>query len=144
MTFALNDSPHIIFRAVDHPIEVWTQVHGWIDRALDQEHSLITAADAFESLLRKRMKLWVIYSHGVPTGAFITQIETGTRGRALNVIALGGEGMDDWIESWSEAMTIYGRECQCRYIFEMGRRGWVRVMDRYGWVDGPATMIKVL
>jgi hypothetical protein len=140
----LDASPHITVRVVDHPIEVWSKVSHWIERALDSEYGLMTLGDVFNEIVRNNMVLWALHSHGQIVGCFVTKVEHGSKGRALNIIALGGEGMDDWIESFSHAVVRYGREHQCRYIFEMGRYGWVRVLERLGWTTGPATMLKVL
>jgi hypothetical protein len=111
---------------------------------MEHEFALISAADVFDRIVQRRMTLWGIYDRGRLSGAMVTQIETGSRGKALNVIALGGSDMDQWLEPLIEALTAYGKNNRCRYIFEMGRRGWLRVLDKHGWVDGPATMIKVI
>jgi hypothetical protein len=144
MSLAFADFVHVVVKPIDHPVEQWTRVHRWVDQALAHEHSLIDASDVFDRVIQKRMKLWGIYEYGSLSGAMVTQMESGSRGRALNVVALGGEGMDHWLESLLERLTQYARENECRYIFEMGRRGWLRVLDKHGWVDGPATMIKVI
>lgn len=144
MQAARSPPSAIAIRIIDHPIESWTRVHDWIEQALGHEQALIGAVDVFNALINRRMTLWGIYDHDHLCAVFVTQIETGSKGRALNIIALGGTGMDDWIESFSAAVTRYARDHQCRFVFEMGRRGWLRVLDKLGWVDGPATMIKVL
>jgi hypothetical protein len=146
---ALNDSwpkghdSHIVISSLD-AMAVWTQTHDWIDRALDHPLSLITAADVFTKLLRGDMVLWGVHEHGVLVGAFVTRIESGSRGRAIDVVALGGEGMPRWIESFSAFVTRYARENHCRFVFEMGRPGWIKVLDKLGWTPGPATMVMVI
>jgi hypothetical protein len=148
----LNDSwklysdlnPAVVCATVDHPMDVWSQVFGWIDKATNNEWSLIGANDVFNDLLRHAMTLWTIRDHGNLVGAYVTKVECGSKGKALNIIALGGIGMADWIASFDRAVSIYAREHRCAYIFEMGRPGWRRVLDPLGWWRGPATMVKVL
>jgi hypothetical protein len=144
MSLARNDSPDIDIRIIDQPMEIWGSAYRWVERGLEHEFALISAADVFDRIVQRRMTLWGIYDRGRLSGAMVTQIETGSRGKALNVIALGGSDMDQWLEPLIEALTAYGKNNRCRYIFEMGRRGWLRVLDKHGWVDGPATMIKVI
>jgi hypothetical protein len=92
------------------------------------------------------MCLWSIFEDDKEVAAYVTEIMTATRGKALNVVALGGEvgSMPKWIDVFDEAVTKYGRDNGCHLLFEMGRDGWRRVLDRHGWVDGPSTMMKVL
>lgn len=142
----LNDSwpDGISISKIEHPIEVWSRVHRWMEEAFDNEWCLMSEVDAFNELLRKTMNLWTIHSKGELVGAFITKVESGSRGHALNLVAVGGENMDDWIAALDETITAYARRNNCRMIAEMGRPGWVKVFGKLGWIIGPPVMIKVL
>jgi hypothetical protein len=143
----LNDSypvDHIHVHPVEHPIEVWSRVHHWLDRAFDQSHSLVTAADMFHDIVRRNSTLWVVEKRKRLLGTFITRIERGSRGKALNLVAIGGDGMKDWIESFDAAFTQYAHAQGCKFTCVVGRKGWVRVLGRLGWVPGAHTMMKVL
>jgi len=144
LALKVDDSTAVLIKIIDEPITVWSAVHRWIEDGLKHEHALISAADVFDRILRQHMTLWAIYDYGTLVGAFVTQVESGSRGRALNVISLGGENMEDWLAPLIESLVEYGRTNRCAYIFEMGRKGWLRVLERHGWVEGPRTMIKVI
>lgn len=148
---ALNDSwvlfsdrvPNIRIATVDHPLEVWSQVHRWIEKAYDNDWSICNAVDVFNEIIKRHATLWLVHDGQQLVGTFVTKIESGSRGRALNVVALGGEGMADWISAFDHSVTTYAREHRCHLIAEMGRPGWIRVLGNLGWVVGPPTMMKV-
>jgi len=134
----------IVIRPVEHPIEVWSRVHHWLDRAFDQSDSLVTAADMFHEIVAKRATLWVIEKDRKPLATFVTRIEHGSRAKALNLVAIGGERMREWLEPFDESFTRYAREQGCKFTCVIGRKGWVRVFGRLGWQPGAHTMMKVL
>lgn len=137
--------PVISIRVIEDPIMVWVGgMHRWVESGLKHDLGLIGASDVFDRILRKHMTLHGIYDGDTLVGGFVTQIESGSRGRALNIISLGGENMDDWLEPLIESLVDYGRTNHCRYIIEMGRKGWRRVLDKHGWVEGPTIMLKVI
>jgi hypothetical protein len=92
----------------------------------------------------KKWRAWDILRSDSPCGAMVTEIVGGEKGRAVSVVALGGDGMKYWLPAVVRALEDYGRLNDCRYIFEMGRTGWTRTLASFGWVEGPATMLKVL
>jgi hypothetical protein len=135
--------PHVAVWQVQHPMEVWSDVHRWLERAYDNDWSICSASDVFNDILRKQAALWVVRIDGRLVGCFVTKIEYGSKGRGLNVVALGGEGLADWVESFDMAVTHYAKSHNCRLIAEMGRPGWIRVLGKLGWSPGPPTMMKV-
>jgi hypothetical protein len=123
---------------------VWVDAHDWIDQALDHPCSLITARDVFHALLDGKMKLWGIYRFGILVGVFVTEIVSGSRGHGLNIVALGGKGMTDWIDDFDSCVTNLAKAYHCKFVAEMGREGWRRVLAPLGWIEAPSMMMKVL
>jgi hypothetical protein len=116
-----------------------------IGRALnDSPFSLMTPDDIDWNIASKKYRLWHVYDCGNPVGAFVTEIVYGGKGRAVNVVALGGDGMPNWIDAVSAALVDYAKMNQCRYVAEIGRTGWRRVLAKLGWVRGPIMMIKAV
>ncbi len=111
--------------------------------AYDNEWSICNAVDAFNDILRKQAVLWTVHIDDTLVGCFVTKIEYGSKGRGLNVMALGGERLAEWVEALDMALTHYARKHNCRLIAEMGRPGWIRVLGNLGWTLGPPTMMKV-
>lgn len=122
---------------------IWPQVSGWLDDALRKTHSLLTVEDLQRNVRIGTMRLWVVHRDDRVVATFVTEIARGGRGGAVNVMALGGALMDNWLDDVVESLDAYARANDCVYVVEMGRSGWNRVLEKRGWVPGPSVMIKV-
>lgn len=125
-------------------MKVWPDVSGWLEAALEKTNSLLNSEDLRRAVRSGTMRLWLVQEKAVLLAAFVTEIVRGGRGGAVAIMALGGENMTRWIESFSRAMEDYAKANECRMVIEMGRAGWQRVLERLGWSDGPHVMVKVI
>lgn len=55
--------------------------------------------------------------------------------RAYSVFFLGGREMRDWLPSFLGAIEARAKELGCSAIETGGRRGWKRLLSRYGYLD---------
>lgn len=124
-------------------MDLWPQVAGWLDGALAKTHSLLTVEDLQRNVRNGSMRLWAVSQNDSLVAAFVTEIVRGGRGGAVNVIALGGKGLVEWLDDVIESLDAYARANDCLYVVEMGRSGWNRALSRRGWVPGPNVMMKV-
>lgn len=132
-------------RDVIQSITEWPMVESFVKEALDQDkHTLLTPDDIRHQLRSNRMKLWMIYDDVRLIGAFVTEIVSGSRGKAVNIICLSGSNMNDWIADFSHEMSRYAVAHHCRYVCEMGRAGWTRILSKLGWVDASSVMLKMV
>lgn len=127
-------------------LETWkTGAEARIAAALGKTPTLITAGDIEDSLRRGGMRLWSIFDgDGATLASFVTEIVRGSGGAAVNVVAIGGADMSAWIGKITDELVAYAKRHGCKYIAEMGRPGWRKVLSEHGWVDGPAVMIKAV
>jgi len=80
-----------------------------------------------------QVQLWAAFEDALCYGAVITEV-TGYPGlSALTILFLGGVQFDRWMEQTIEAMVRFAKEEDCSRIEFMGRRGWKRLMEPYGW-----------
>lgn len=121
----------------------WPQVSGWLDDALKKTGSLLTIEDLRRHVRNGSYRLWLIYRNDRVVAAMVTEIVRGGNGCGVYVVALGGQGMDSWLEEVVESLDAYSRANECKYVVEMGRPGWSRVLERLGWIEGPRLMMKV-
>lgn len=121
----------------------WPQVSGWLDDALKKTGSLLTVDDLRRNVRTGNYRLWLVDREDRVVAAMVTEIVRGGNGCAVYVVALGGTGMDDWLEDVVESLDAYSRANECKYVVEMGRPGWSRVLERLGWTEGPRLMMKV-
>jgi len=140
--FLHSDSPVTIAEPV--LASAWPHVKRWLDAALDNEFSLLTSTDLFHAIANGKMALRVVHIERVMVAAYVTEVVTGGRGSALNVIALGGKRLREWIDPLRKAWDAEARDNRCRMIVFMGRRGWRRIFAPYGYVAGPPTTVRML
>jgi len=116
----------------------------WIAEGLEHEHALCSVEDIERGIARGGMRLWDVFDENdAHVASFLTEVVSGSKGKAVHLIALGGVRMESWLASVSKAVADYAREIGARYVVEMGRPGWKRVLAEHGWVEGPVVMLKV-
>lgn len=76
------------------------------------------------------MQLWIVDDY---RAACVTQIVVYPQHKACLVVALGGEGMDEWFDELMEAVETWARGMGCRYVEEYGRKGWARIGAKRGY-----------
>ena len=106
--------------------------------------SLLSVKDVENAVRLGDASLWeVIDETGNDVASYVTEIVRASNGAAVNVMAIGGDQLEEWVEVASQALREYMTQLGCLYVFERGRPGWKRILSRHGWSDGPATMIMV-
>ena len=96
MTAALQ-VPMISIKRVDNLQSVWVDVCNWIDAALDHPAGLLSSRDVYHAVLDGRMDLHVIRGGDAIHAVIVTEFVSGSRGRGLSVVAIGGRHMDEWL-----------------------------------------------
>jgi hypothetical protein len=126
----------------EEAIRLWPRAKPWIQEALDQFPTITGIDDVEEGLRRGTFRLWEIYDADAHlVAAFVTEIVSASCGRAVNVVALGGDEAVDAMEHFTFALRRYAKAMGCRVVCEMGRVGWMRVLARHGWERGPVMMM---
>lgn len=101
-----------------------------------------SAHKILEHIWEGKAELFTVSRDGRPVGAFVTESIRRKVGRALHVWALGGEGVDDWLEALLEYLEELKRLSGANVVTMAGRRGWVRKLIPYGWRTDYVHMIK--
>ena len=106
---------------------IWEKVHEHLLRMTPHSEGELEPDDFFEALTDAEMQLWVAIENKEIMAAMVTQIVPYPRKRILRIIAIGGDGMDGWIdklpmiEDWALEMGCTSLEC-------WGRKGWLKVL----------------
>ncbi len=78
-----------------------------------------------------KRQLWVITDAAQVLAAVITQIDDNNGKKIGIIVYAGGEGARHWVhyyESWRE----YFRERGCTELEVIGRKGWKKLLEKYG------------
>lgn len=118
----------------------WPIVASMIEKALSEETSL---DDIYNGLLDEKMGLLVVSDNGIKA-ACVCEFIDYPQINALRVIALGGDGMKEWLPDLIEFLDTWAIENNMNRIEQMGRNGWDRVLPEYGYEKRYIFMTKEL
>lgn len=100
-----------------------------VDRGYAEADELMPD-DVEESLLSKKLLLWVALQGGHAVAAMTTQLYRGRSGNHLFLLACGGDRLFVW-KHLMEEIEKYARAEGCVKIRAQGRRGWLRTLDGF-------------
>ncbi len=109
---------------------VWPKVAHLIRPAIEYVDSGFTEADIYGKILVSDMQLWVV---GDYQAAAVTQIILYPRHKTCLVVALGGDGIEEWFDELMGTIEDWSKEMGCTYVEEFGRKGWERVGSERGY-----------
>lgn len=127
----------------EHIDAFWDEAAPFIERAIP-EGSLVSLEGVYTRLKAQRHQLWFLTERHHLKAVVVTEIRQYDLGRALEVLYLSGEGMEDWIKGLEGVLASFGREENCDYIMQDGRKGWLRTLRTLGWEEMNTRMIRRL
>lgn len=64
--------------------------------------------------------------------AFTTSIYATPRGKTLELVAIGGHNIHNWL--WAlDKLANWGAECGCKRLLASGRKGWSKLLKAQGF-----------
>lgn len=119
----------------------WPIVSGFIEPALSDE---ITIHDVYQRLMNDNMALLSISDKGEIKGACVLQDIDYPQKYALRVVALGGREMKSWLKPLVKYIDKWAEDVGADRIEQMGRDGWVKVLNEHGYEKRLTLMTKEL
>lgn len=98
-----------------------------------------TLESVLEDLKAQRSLLWVLQTDGAIRAAAVCYPDR--KASAVHVWLLGGDDMDEWLDSLIAALERYARDEGLEAIQAGVRMGLARVLNRRGW-DMEYTMVR--
>jgi hypothetical protein len=123
--------PEIMMTGIetDNLLFLWPTVSKFLQPALDHGETL---DDMLTKLYLKEAQLWVTFEHNEPIAAVVTEIhDLGEQGKLCNIWAVGGTGINRWID-FLDMIEDWARANGCRkVIVEKTRKGVQRLLKNY-------------
>jgi hypothetical protein len=110
-----------------HVPELWLKILPLVESALEQGHGEYEAEDIYQALLSRDMQLW---TDGCGIG--VTEIVRYPQKSVCWVVLASGGPMADWLPQVS-VIERWAKSKGCAEIRAIGRAGWARAMEKYGW-----------
>jgi len=112
---------------------IWKQIEPLLLKPLEIDGFAYMPKDIFDSLLKKKMQLWI--SWNVKTNnveaAIVTEIIDYPRLRSCRYFLAGGTNMKSWFNPIKEQIEQWAIKNKCQRIELVGRKGWVKWLKDY-------------
>lgn len=105
-------------------------------KRVDYPYTMAEIAGKIESC---DMQLWMTHDLDM---AWVTQILVFPRYKVFEIVAGGGEGLDEWLVDSDELFTAFASHHGCKYIEVQGRPGWTKVTKPLGYAPVWTTIRK--
>ena len=109
----------------------------WIEAALSYSDHTHTFDDIAAGILSGRFRLWE-----KPRGCAVTEFIVYPRKKVCNVFLAGGDMQV--IKDLQEPCSEFARMNGCSELVLTGRKGWVRALEKNGWVESHVSMKRAL
>lgn len=104
----------------------WKECSHFIEDAMESSLGE-SAVDLYIELLSDRAQLWT-----VEEGAAVSRVLQAKK-KVLHIVALGGRGMESWIDGLMQEWKYFALNHGCDLIMAVGRPGWKKVFPRLGF-----------
>ena len=112
---------------------IWKQIEPLLLKPLEIDGFAYMPKDIFDSLLKKKMQLWISWNVKTNTveAAIVTEIIDYPRLRSCRYFLAGGTNMKSWFNPIKEQIEQWAKLNKCQRIELVGRKGWVKWLKDY-------------
>jgi hypothetical protein len=122
---------------------VWHDVAPFLERALKYAHFKYLLDDIYKAIQKNDMQLWLAYTDEGMCACFVTNVLEFPQERTLEIVFCGGKNMRVWVADVWKVISDFGRISHCKACEVIGRRGWKRVLTKFGFKE-VQTIFRVL
>lgn len=91
--------------------------------------------DLLAGIRERRFALWAVYARSIAVAGIVTRPRVGTSGELhCHLWLVGGSRLSEWAGDFIEKLKPWARENGCTMITGNGRKGWDRIVRRFGGV----------
>ncbi len=111
----------------------WPIVEPHIARAAAESYGFTTVEEVKQAAGAADMQCFAILEGLKSVAACVTEIKIKHDVKSLHVVCLGGHGIDEWLPALLETLEAFKEVAGCDGIMCVGRAGWVRKLQKFGW-----------
>jgi hypothetical protein len=117
-----------------HEVDEWWPLF-WPLLAMAEEYNAgvpIEKEPTLQAIKNGEVQAWACLGADGVELAFTTTIYNTPRGKTLEIAAIGGVGVKDWL--WViDKLAEWGASCGCKRLLATGRKGWTRILKNAGF-----------
>lgn len=112
---------------------VWDSLWSLLDKAEEYNAGVpITETDTKEAIKTGKVQGWACMDGDRMVLAFTTTIYETPAGKTLEIVAVGGTRLDEWM--WTlDRVAEWGQSLGCKRLLTSGRKGWIKVLSKVGF-----------
>lgn len=114
--------------------EVFPQIKPFLESSTQYSDGAFTPSDILKAVKQKEMQLWVVAKDGIIYSAVITEVKLFPSEQHLNILFLSGNQMTKWIHLIKD-LIARAKENKCDAVKVYGRRGWIKILNEYGFKE---------
>jgi hypothetical protein len=131
----------ILYVSPENVGAVWPMFKEYAERVLPLTRKRRCATKFLLDLIKNFEILWVVAGDdGKIIGFCSSAIVDYDDVKLLQVRMLAGDFFSEWIDELHELLEKFAKENNCDGLELIGRRGWVRKLERFGWREAFVTV----
>lgn len=123
----------------------WGSLVDQVEKALVHGAGTVTSHSLFLECMAGNAQCWVREdSDGEVLGVAITRFETSASHKYLAICTTTDADLFSHADNNNELLEGFAKGCGCHRMVVYGRKGWTRVLKRFGYYEPYSVMIKDL
>lgn len=133
----------ILYVSPENVGAVWPMFKEYAERVLPLTRKRRCATRFLLDLMQNKEMLFIVMDDtGKVIGFTSSAIVEYDEVKLLQVRMLAGDFFSEWIDEMHEILEKFARENNCHGMELIGRRGWVRKLERFAWREAFVTVEK--
>jgi len=117
---------------VEHLDTQWQYIEPLLNKAVCISPRRVTIDDVYNATKKGNYLVWTVQENNKIIAVFTTRIIEYPRGNILAVDFAGGDRMKDWIELVLSTLEAHARHNKCVSLEAFGRKGWEKILNKFG------------
>lgn len=122
---------------------IWLKIEPILQKAIVYDYGNLTLDIVKQKLQAGDMQLWVVNQNGL-VGAYTTELVDDYGQKICRGLLLSGEKLNEWVDALNDKLEWFAKQNKCVAIEFVGRKGWKKIVNRYGYRDIHTIYQKVL
>jgi len=112
---------------------LWPMIKPYIDRVLNHTFGEYNAEDVKEKAINGNIVFFIVTIGGEVKSVISAELVEAPQKKYMNILTTSGKDFDVWIQEAVDTIINVAKEQGAQDITMVGRKGWLRKMEKYGF-----------